>query len=117
MRSVREREKNRYYEDFPVLIMAFIFIGFLILIILSLMGATNATGGYLYNPGPDDDEKQSDVEPIIDYIQPRKIVGETDEDYDERCRKPPFLGNDSEDRIVEFYAPWCGKFCVTGLKV
>jgi len=65
--------------------------------------------GYLYRPDTSKGEKPSDVSPVIDYVQPEKRIGEKQKDYQERVSHPLFLSKEeTEDRIVEFYAAWCG---------
>ena len=84
--------------------MAF-FLLFLSLFFVSLIGPTNAKSGYLYSPGPEDKEALSDVEPIMDYMRPGKLIGETQSDYAERINHPQFLSDqENEDRVVEVSA-------------
>lgn len=64
-------------------------------------------GNYLYTP-INDNEKASDFEPIMDYLVPDKMPMELNEDYEERKNNPHFLQEDEVNRVVEFYAPWCG---------
>jgi thiol-disulfide isomerase/thioredoxin len=102
-----KRKANSLYY-LLALIMAFVLI-FLMFLLVSLIQSTTATDGYLYSPGPKDKEARSDVEPVMDYMKPDKLIGEVDSDYLERVNHPRFLsGADKQDRVVEFYASWCG---------
>jgi len=49
-------------------------------LLVSLIQSTTATDGYLYSPGPKDKEARSDVEPVMDYMKPDKLIGEVDSD-------------------------------------
>ena len=81
----------------------------LITFILIQVVGIGASKDYLYNPAAMDDVKMEDVQPVIEYVSPKKMEGETDGDYKKRLKHPPFLGEDvSNPRVVEFYAPWCG---------
>lgn len=65
--------------------------------------------GYLYSPDSNQNETPSDVSPVIDYVKPERRIGESQEKYNERVSNPQFLSKDEkEDRVVEFYAAWCG---------
>lgn len=84
-------------------------IGVLLFFYLTQGSVSGGKAGYLYSPDPSKGEKLSDVSPIIDYVQPERRIGESQKDYDERRSHPLFLTKEEkEDRIVEFYAAWCG---------
>jgi len=102
-----KRKANSFYY-LPVLAMAFVLM-FLMVLLVSLIQSTTATDGYLYSPQPNDKEALSDVEPVMDYMKPDKLIGEVNSDYEERVNHPQFLTEtDKQDRVVEFYASWCG---------
>lgn len=83
-------------------------IGFLSFFYL-IRGSEGGSAGYLYSPDSSKGEKPSDVSPVIDYVKPERRIGEKQKDYEERISHPHFLSKEeSEDRIVEFYAAWCG---------
>lgn len=88
-----------------------LFLPFLVIIVVLLFlfipfGESNG-GNYLYT-STGDDEKASDFVPILDYAIPDKMPMELNQDYEDRKNNPHFLQEDEVDRVVEFYAPWCG---------
>jgi thiol oxidase len=102
---------SRRSQDFIPTIFFMAFISFLasivaLLFLLPSFGQSK-DGNYLYSP-LGDDEKASDFAPIIDYLVPDKMPMELSEDYEERKNNPHFLQEDEVNRVVEFYAPWCG---------
>jgi thiol oxidase len=101
------KPSNQSYV-FQILLMTFLSLCiFLVVFFVVQLTDVHASDGYLYNPGSSSDEKET--EPILEYVKPDKIIGETDEDYEDRSSYAPFLSaNVSAPRIVEFYSPWCG---------
>lgn len=85
----------------------FSFVTFVVLLFFLIPFGESNGGNYLYTP-IGRDEKASDCAPIIDYSIPDKMPLELNEDYEERKNNPQFLQEDEVNRVVEFYAPWCG---------
>lgn len=107
------KEERAKLKIFPTLIMVFSFLFLLSLFIFLIKFTVEASGGssfYLYSPDGTGKEKKADVAPIIDYVKPDRNNGESDSAYTERISHPHFLSdaNEEGDRIVEFYAAWCG---------
>lgn len=79
----------------------------LVLMLVAAAVGRNSGGEYLYTVFGNT-QTFSNVDPVIDYIEPKQLPFETKEQYEKRKHNPTFLGEYADHRIVEFYAPWCG---------
>jgi hypothetical protein len=60
-----------------ILSVCIILITFILIQVIGI----GASKDYLYNPDTKDGVEMEDVQPVIEYVSPKKMVGETDGDY------------------------------------
>jgi len=74
-------------------------IGFVLSVLFNGIG-TSTSRDYLY--------QDASAKPVIEYVAPKELITESDEDYERRKHHPDFLFSEKNgQRIVIFYAPWC----------